>query len=253
LIFIEIYSNLLNESHLLWNFLAILITGVNISMIFEKKEMNSLINSMKNSSELDSLKFEHKVYKISKKLMNSLKFMISLDKNDYNLRKTPIKYPEILTKFFIKFPIKDEIFNIKELENMEKNVIETSLSAENIAKIEFSRNIELLLSPHFEDFYGYNLMKSRDQYMILSEILARKIKRVIEEKIDSLKTESLFGRIYGYIGKIQKNFIENIMDIEKKMENLRNDIEKIVKEMDENKEKIEEFNNEINRRVFKGE
>ena len=102
--------------------------------------------------------------------MNSIKFFLSIDKNDNDINKKIQIRPEIVLKSFLKFPLKEIQINLNELENIEKIIIDTSMTAEKIRKIEYSINLELMLSPHFEDFYHFNLLKSKDNYMILTVI-----------------------------------------------------------------------------------
>ena len=246
IIFIDLKSSeFLNPNNYLWNLLSIIIKGVNICMIFEKKEMIEIMNLLKKDVELDAMKFDHKIYKISKKLMNSIKFVLSIDKNDNDINKKIQIRPEIVLKSFLKFPLKEIQINLNELENIEKIIIDTSMTAEKIRKIEYSINLELMLSPHFEDFYHFNLLKSKDNYMILTEILSKNIMKSIEEKHEHLKSTTLFGKMDDYLKKNKNMFKEQINSIEKNNETSSREIEKWQKEISENKLKIEDLNKEI--------
>ena len=242
-----IYINFDSKENVeLWNYLSIIMEGINICMIFEKDEIIEIMGLLKNESELDSLKYDHKIYKISKKLMHSIKFILCQEKKDNNLKNKHWQFPDLIPKNFIKFPLKETQICPNELKEIEKEIITTALTEAEITKIEYSKNIELALSPHFEDFYEFNLLKSRDQYMKCSEVLTKNIRKMIEAKYHNLKNSYQIGKNSDFLIRTKQNFKENIVLLEKNIKNLINESEKQEEEIKENMVKVEKLNNELN-------
>lgn len=229
----------------LWNLLSLVLSGMNISMLFNKKERKELIEAINNDPEMETLKFEHQIYKLSKKLMVSLKFVISQQKNDSNIKKQNYKLPNVLNKNFLKFTLKDLPPTFMELHNYEEELLNLALSEESIQKLDYSLGLELMLSPHFEDFYNFSLLNSRAYYIIATERLSSGIMRIIDEKIDNLKTSTLFGKMYEGVRKILEvlkgklDEQENLFEIIRKENGLQKEE---IKAIEIQKEK---FNNEL--------
>ena len=238
------------ENHLLLNCLSTVIDGINISVLLDKEEMAEIMEFLKNDSDLESLKYDHKIFKISKKLMTSIKFILYMENhNDHNLKRERPPSSDFILKNFIKFPFKDASMTSKEIEEFEKEIIKSSFSEIQINKIEYAKSIELSLSPHFEDVYDFNLLNSRDHYIRFSEAITYHMKKLIEQKYQYLKTGTQFGKINDYLIKTKQNFKESIMTVERNIENLEIEAQKQIQELEENKESVKNLSLELEGKI----
>lgn len=250
IIFIEIAETVSEMNHSLWDYLSILIEGMNFNILFDKKEINEILEMLNEYKEIESMKLDHIIYKISKLLANSIKFIISYQKSNNGLKEKLNFYPDFIKKKFIRFSFSENKINDKEIKKIE-DILKLQVSKKTIEKIEYCKRVEMLLSPHFEDFSNYNLLKTIDFYAVWCEIISSEINKTICEKYEHLKTSTLYGRMMDYMKKNIEKFQNQRNNIENSIENTKKEMEKQEKEFQDNLVNSDNFSNLLIGKILK--
>lgn len=207
------------------DFVSIITAGVNFNTLYTKNEMKEILVKLNEYKELDCMKLDHKLYKVSKMLTNSIKIIISIEKNNNIIGERISIIPNYFYKSFVKVSMSELLLTVKDIKDVE-DLITLKLSPESIKNIEFAKNLEMVLSPNFEDFYHYNLLKKMDFYAINVEILSTNIKNHILEKNEHIKSSTLYGRMIDFIKKNIANYKNQLEKLEKNILTLDSEIEK---------------------------